>query len=204
MVIADLLPYASTVATILFLESPIFLMVTVAVEAPEILPAEAATISLIACLKVKEVSTPLEISRTLFAIVSMSVVLTETALAEFADVIMFACIATAIFLGGWHLPFVDLTQLQTGIVVGGKSLDPLLQTLLMIGVFLAKSAVLVFVVMWLRWTLPRLRVDQLMDLCWKYLIPIGFFNLLGAAVWVWVFNGKSILELVGGMLGVIR
>ncbi|MBP7845291.1 MAG: NADH-quinone oxidoreductase subunit NuoH [Proteobacteria bacterium] len=126
------------------------------------------------------------------------------ALAEFADVIMFACIATAIFLGGWHLPFVDLTQLQTGIVVGGKSLDPLLQTLLMIGVFLAKSAVLVFVVMWLRWTLPRLRVDQLMDLCWKYLIPIGFFNLLGAAVWVWVFNGKSILELVGGMLGVIR
>lgn len=126
------------------------------------------------------------------------------ALAEFADVIMFACIATAIFLGGWHLPFVDLTQLQTGIVIGGKSLDPLLQTLLMIGVFLAKSAVLVFIVMWLRWTLPRLRVDQLMDLCWKYLIPIGFFNLLGAAVWVWVFNGKSILELVGGMLGVIR
>ncbi len=126
------------------------------------------------------------------------------ALAEFADVIMFACIATAIFLGGWHLPFVDLTQLQTGIVIGGKSLDPLLQTLLMIGVFLGKSAVLVFVVMWLRWTLPRLRVDQLMDLCWKYLIPIGFFNLLGAAVWVWVFNGKSILELVGGMLGVIR
>jgi NADH-quinone oxidoreductase subunit H len=124
------------------------------------------------------------------------------ALAEFADVIMFACIATAIFLGGWHLPFVDISQLQIGLSVAGRSVDPLIQTLIMIGVFLSKAAVLVFVVMWLRWTLPRLRVDQLMDLCWKYLIPIGFFNLLGAAIWMWVFNGRSMLQILGSLVGV--
>ncbi len=124
------------------------------------------------------------------------------ALAEFVDVLVFACIATAIFLGGWNLPFVNLNAINVGITIGGVSMNPLIQALLMAAVFLAKSAVLVFVVMWIRWTLPRLRVDQLMDLCWKYLIPISFFNLLGAAVWVWVFKGQSALQILGWLMGV--
>jgi len=124
------------------------------------------------------------------------------ALSEFADVILFACIATAIFLGGWHLPFFDLQNLNLGLTIGEMSLNPLIQSLVMIGVFLTKVALLVFIVMWLRWTLPRLRVDQLMNLCWKYLIPISFFNLIGAAVWTWVFEGQSLLQLVGKVLGV--
>lgn len=123
------------------------------------------------------------------------------ALAEFADVIMFACVASAVFLGGWHLPFVNLDNIHLGWTVAGKSLDPLIQTIFMILVFLGKASVIVFVVMWLRWTLPRLRVDQLMDLCWKYLIPIGFFNLIGAALWVWGFKGKSMLELISSIVG---
>ncbi len=124
------------------------------------------------------------------------------ALAEFADVIMFACVATAIFLGGWHLPFVNLNNLEMAIKVGSANLGPLVQTLLMISVFLAKAAVLVFVVMWIRWTLPRLRVDQLMSLCWKYLIPISFFNLLGAALWIWIFKGQSAADLLLSAFGV--
>lgn len=124
------------------------------------------------------------------------------ALAEFVDVIAFACIATAIFLGGWHLPFVNLNQLELSIKVGGANLGPLFQTLLMVSVFLAKAAVLIFVVMWIRWTLPRLRVDQLMSVCWKYLIPISFFNLLGAALWVWIFKGQSAVDLILSAFGV--
>jgi len=125
------------------------------------------------------------------------------ALAEFADVILFACIATAIFLGGWHVPFYDLRSLDLGLTIGDANLNPLIQTVAMIGVFLAKVSVLIFIVMWIRWTLPRLRVDQLMNLCWKYLIPIAFFNLIGAAVWTWVFEGQSMIQLIGKVMGVL-
>ena len=52
-------------------------------------------------------------------------------------------------------------------------------------VFFTKAMVVSFVVLWWRWTLPRLRVDQLMGVCWKYLIPIGFFCLLGQGFWMW-------------------
>ncbi|MBW1980088.1 MAG: NADH-quinone oxidoreductase subunit H [Deltaproteobacteria bacterium] len=55
-------------------------------------------------------------------------------------------------------------------------------------VFFIKAMFISFVVLWWRWTLPRLRVDQLMGVCWKYLIPIGFVCLLGQGVWMcWLF-----------------
>ncbi len=119
------------------------------------------------------------------------------ALAEFSDVIMFCCIATALFFGGWNLPFLNLADIHLGWKLFGGNLDVVVQSLFMIGVFLAKVAVLVFIVMWLRWTLPRLRVDQLMSLCWKYLIPIGLFNLMGAAIWMLVFHGRGMIEVLG-------
>jgi NADH-quinone oxidoreductase subunit H len=55
-------------------------------------------------------------------------------------------------------------------------------------VFFTKAMLLSFVVLWWRWTLPRLRVDQLMGVCWKYLIPIGFACLVGQGFWMWFFN----------------
>ena len=53
--------------------------------------------------------------------------------------------------------------------------------------FFIKCMAIAFVVLWLRWTLPRLRVDQLMGVCWKYLIPIGFICLLGQGIWMTLF-----------------
>jgi NADH:ubiquinone oxidoreductase subunit H len=54
--------------------------------------------------------------------------------------------------------------------------------------FFGKAMLISFVVLWFRWTLPRLRVDQLMGVCWRYLIPMGFVCLVGQGVWLCVFG----------------
>ena len=55
-------------------------------------------------------------------------------------------------------------------------------------VFFGKSMAVSFVVLWLRWTVPRLRVDQMMLVCWKYLIPMGFFCFIGQGFWSWLWS----------------
>jgi hypothetical protein len=64
---------------------------------------------------------------------------------------------------------------------------------LQLGIFMAKSLALVFVVIQLRWTLPRLRVDQMMTLCWKYLVPVSFVCMLGTLGWELVIHAVPIL-----------
>ena len=91
-------------------------------------------------------------------------------LAEFINMFIIAAIATTIFFGGWLSPF--------GIT----------ESLPWMGLFwfLAKTFVLVFLMMWFRWTFPRLRVDQLLTLEWKYLLPMNLVNLILMAVIVWL------------------
>ena len=89
-------------------------------------------------------------------------------LAEYANMFAVAAIATTLFLGGWRGPWIALPGLPTGVVQG----------LFGIFWFLGKCYFLIFVMMWLRWTLNRLRVDQLMDFSWKVLLPIAFANLV--------------------------
>lgn len=110
-------------------------------------------------------------------------------LAEFANVYVISAVAVTLFLGGWNTPFHLPTQLW-GLLPSPVNLAGLMT-------FLVKAFVLVFVVMWLRWTLPRLRVDQLMAVSWKYLVPIAFFNLVGTALWMLVWQDRSIAALVG-------
>jgi len=91
-------------------------------------------------------------------------------LAEFINMFIIAAIATVIFFGGWLSPF------------GITASIPLL------GVFwfLAKTLVLIFLMMWFRWTFPRLRIDQLLTLEWKYLLPINLVNIVLMALVVWL------------------
>ncbi len=84
-------------------------------------------------------------------------------LSEYANLFLVSCIATAVFLGGWNLP------------VGNAVVLPGL-------VFLVKAVLLVLIQIWIRWTLPRLRVDQLMHVCWKVLIPLSLLCLLGSGI----------------------
>ncbi|MFD2516882.1 NADH-quinone oxidoreductase subunit NuoH [Salinimicrobium flavum] len=91
-------------------------------------------------------------------------------LAEFINMFIIAAIGTTVFFGGWLSPF--------GIT----------ESIPVLGVFwfLAKAFVLVFLMMWFRWTFPRLRVDQLLTLEWKYLLPINLVNLVLMAIVVWL------------------
>ncbi|RMG60966.1 MAG: NADH-quinone oxidoreductase subunit NuoH [Deltaproteobacteria bacterium] len=111
-------------------------------------------------------------------------------MAEYGDMFVVCALAAALYLGGWQVPFVDVS-----------GLSPLLANLLSLGVFLAKVIALILVMMWVRWTLPRLRVDQLMRMSWKYLVPLTFVNVLGVSVWVLAFDGKGIPALVMSLLG---
>jgi len=105
------------------------------------------------------------------------------ALAEYIEVFVVCGIAAALFLGGYMVPFN----------LGG---DTIWGQLLQLGAFFSKTLALYYLVIVIRWTLPRLRVDQLLTMCWKYLIPISLFNLIGAGVWMWLFEGKSLFVLL--------
>ncbi|MBI1860213.1 MAG: NADH-quinone oxidoreductase subunit NuoH [Deltaproteobacteria bacterium] len=111
------------------------------------------------------------------------------ALGEFGDVFVMCAMFTALYLGGWQVPFVNLETFWI-------ALPALVIALIHLTMFMAKTLSLVFIVMWLRWTLPRLRVDQLMGLCWKGLVPIALFNVVGTAIWMWVFHGQSLPQLL--------
>jgi NADH-quinone oxidoreductase subunit H len=80
-------------------------------------------------------------------------------LAEYTEMLVISIVASVLFLGGWWAPHPALQN------PGGIGLGPLW--------LLAKAWFLMFVMMWLRWTLPRLRVDQLMHMAWKVLLPIS-------------------------------
>jgi len=97
-------------------------------------------------------------------------------LEEWANLYLIAAVSTALFLGGWQIP--------AGVAesVGAKSI--VLLHLLQVATFMVKALSVVFVVIWIRWTLPRVRIDQLMSLCWKYFVPIGFFCVIGNAIWM--------------------
>jgi len=92
-------------------------------------------------------------------------------LAEFINMFIIASIAVVLFFGGWLSPF-GITE---GITWFPESLW-----------FLVKVLLIIFLMMWFRWTFPRLRVDQLLTLEWKYLLPINLVNLVIMAIVIWL------------------
>lgn len=91
-------------------------------------------------------------------------------LAEYANMFAVSAIAATVFFGGWNSPFGDfLSGPFWGLVW-----------------FISKGMAFIFLQMWLRWTLPRLRVDQLMYVGWKVLIPFSFVVMIGVGFWVMI------------------
>ncbi len=96
--------------------------------------------------------------------------------AEYANLFVMGALTAILFFGGWNSP-VNWSITLFGLFPAPLEISGTL-------VFMAKALTFVVLIIWLRWTLPRLRVDQLMVVCWQYLTPIGFVCMLGTACWM--------------------
>jgi NADH-quinone oxidoreductase subunit H len=117
-------------------------------------------------------------------------------LAEYLSVFGVSCLGTLLFLGGGSLPFTDFPA--SLINPQSKWLVYVLVNLVLVSVFALKLAVFVFLMFWIRVTLPRLRVDQLMSFAWKNLVPMSIVNIFAAAVWYECYMRSSRPFVLGG------
>ena len=101
-------------------------------------------------------------------------------LAEYLSVFAVSCLATALFLGGGTpIPFVEFPT----NLLGTTTFSYVLVDLILIPVFMGKVLFFIFLMFWIRVTLPRMRVDRLMNFAWKYLVPLAIVNIFAAGVW---------------------
>lgn len=110
-------------------------------------------------------------------------------LAEYANMLLLSTLAVIIFWGAWNSPLPDIGAIQLHSWTSGSP-GTISATIWGVCWILSKSLFCVIVMMWLRWTLPRVRPDQLLSICWKYLVPIGLILIGVSAVWqlVRVYN----------------
>jgi NADH-quinone oxidoreductase subunit H len=97
-------------------------------------------------------------------------------MSEWANIFVIGAVAATVFLGGWQVPGLTVAEQATSVWWQLAGLV----------IFYAKSMGLVFVIIWIRWTLPRFRVDQMMALCWKYFVPWCFVSIIVVAIWAMV------------------
>lgn len=107
-------------------------------------------------------------------------------LAEYGMMLLVSLIAVILFFGSWNTPFPNIGIVRLADWTSGPQGTIFNEVL---GVFwlTSKAMVLVFLQMWARWTYPRVRVDQMMSLSWKYLTPIGLVMVFVSGIWkLWV------------------
>ena len=113
-------------------------------------------------------------------------------LAEYAGMITTSAICVALFLGGWHLPWLENLPVVGHYLGGGVSAatpsvcDSIIGCFVRAGVFFGKTIAIIFVFMWVRWSLPRFRFDQIMILAWRALIPISLALMMVTATTIYL------------------
>ncbi|NUN10827.1 MAG: NADH-quinone oxidoreductase subunit NuoH [Ignavibacteriaceae bacterium] len=98
-------------------------------------------------------------------------------LAEYANMIIASAMIITLYLGGWQVPYIEKLGLPDYAVV-----------LIQVTAFFVKMGVLLFFIIWVRWSLPRFRYDQLMDLGWKVMFPLSLLNLIWVAILIMIMN----------------
>ncbi len=111
-------------------------------------------------------------------------------MAEYTSMLLVSLLAAILFLGAWHAPVpLGLTAEGWLGAVVGVTLANYLGNLLGLVCLMTKGLLLVVVMMWVRWSMPRLRIDQVMTTCLKYCTPLAAVCFLGATAWQVAFPG---------------
>lgn len=108
-------------------------------------------------------------------------------LAEYLSVFGISCLGTVLFLGGGAFPFTDFPR----DLLSDRIASLVLVNVITVGAFALKVVLYVFLIFWIRATLPRMRVDRLMNFAWKYLVPLGIINIVFAAIWQECVFGRN-------------
>lgn len=98
-------------------------------------------------------------------------------LAEYANMITSSAIIVTLFLGGWQFPFLDSFGLPAFLV-----------SVLQVLAFVVKVGAVIVFYMWVRWTIPRFRYDQLMNLGWKVMLPLALLNVVITGTWLYIWG----------------
>jgi len=98
-------------------------------------------------------------------------------LAEYANMIVASTVIATLYLGGWQIPYLQNLELP-----------PMVTAILQVLAFCGKVAFLVFFFIWVRWSLPRFRYDQLMNLGWKVMLPLSILNIIVTAIVVFLLK----------------
>ena len=113
-------------------------------------------------------------------------------MSEFIAVVVIAGLCTALFLGGWSIPYLSQQTIISGIATFfGTGFATLACLLLHVACFFTKVCAMIWFQMLVRWSFPRFRYDQLMDLCWKVILPLSLVNIFVTAL---------LMLLVGGLV----
>jgi len=106
-------------------------------------------------------------------------------MAEYMNLATMAGMMTVLYFGGWHLPWITDSQLLE--ILGSQNLLCVVQVL----TYIVKVSVFLFLYVLIRWTLPRFRFDQLLQLAWTNLIPLGLINIAVSAVVMYWLGGQK-------------
>jgi NADH-quinone oxidoreductase subunit H len=97
--------------------------------------------------------------------------------AEYVSMFISSAVIACLYFGGYHFPGIDSLELSQNMAA-----------IVSVAVLFAKTFFFIFFFMWIRWTVPRFRYDQLMKLGWQILIPLSILNILATGAWMTFFN----------------
>jgi NADH-quinone oxidoreductase subunit H len=125
-------------------------------------------------------------------------------IAEYSNMVTASALMVTLFFGGWDIPFTQWDN---------RAPAELLKTLATVAMFSAKVILFLFLYIWVRWTLPRFRYDQLMALGWKVMLPLalGYLTVVATAIWYlhavlgWTYDARfaGVLFALNVVLGLI-